>query len=164
MSPTPITPSHPWNGRYVIAYFPAGVVHAGVNGGCGQWAIALHRRTGWNLGILWEMPAPHRAAFGAAPLPIHVFCLAPDGRIVDVEGAREATDMKRLYRAIPEVTGRLAVETYATEARYRTAIRDHPGLEADEAQIASIGRLMRESPAFLNLLTGLAGYDRDVAA
>lgn len=142
----------PSGDRYIVRYFPFDVVHAALNGGCGQWALALHRRTGWRLAILWEVPAPIRRALGTEPVPVHVFCLAPDGRAVDVEGAHELEALKRHTREFAPVTGRLELEAYASEAQYDAAIAKARNLRADAGRIAEAARTMESSPAYRHLI------------
>jgi hypothetical protein len=64
---------------------------------CASLALALQTLTGWQLAILWGNGSLDDWGSGPEPTPAHVFCLDPDGRAVDAEGARSLGELKAAF-------------------------------------------------------------------
>jgi hypothetical protein len=83
--------------RYDTTYFPENIVRDGVCGCCHDFAVALHRKTKWPIAALWSVPLTGPKAMFHDPMPVHVFCVAPDGRCVDIEGAHAREELIERY-------------------------------------------------------------------
>jgi hypothetical protein len=80
-------------------YFEESLVRDGVGGCCHDFALALHRRTGWPLVVVWKQPVIDAFTICHKPSLLHVALRAPDGRAVDIEGAHDVDAMVASYAA-----------------------------------------------------------------
>lgn len=141
---------------YDTTYFPEKIVRDGVSGCCHQIAYALHARTGWPIGVLWRDPVDDPRTICREPDPLHVFCLAPDGRAVDIEGARTPAAMIDRWRPSARRHKSLRIESYADIARYERAMNEsQPMLIPSDFAVACADAELAKSAAFLELIAEL---------
>jgi len=143
--------------RFRIGYFDEATVRAAVGGCCHDFALALHRRTGWPVAAVWKDPAGDRFTILFEPTAVHVFCVAPGGLAVDAEGARDIADMARSFCPAHEDVARYRSEVHGDEAAWsEAASRAAEALMPRERGIAAAEAVIAASPAFLSLLAELA--------
>ena len=145
---------------YDTTYFPESIVRDGVNGCCHQVAYALHARTGWPIGVLWRDPVDDGHMIFREPEPIHVFCLAPDGRAVDIEGARLQADLIARWRLSARRHKALRIEGYVDIAQYEHAMNESwPMLIPSAFAVRCADAELTKSETFLKLVAELRGAD-----
>jgi hypothetical protein len=150
-------PRHPFDTRY----FPEQTVRDAVGGCCHDFALALHRRTGWMLACIWKDQIPDRFTICSRPVPSHMFCIMPDGRGVDAEGVADISDILGRYddQSRPN---RQRLETYEDESAYREAVQrlededfDAHVLRPREHGIKAADAVIADSREFLELVDSL---------
>jgi len=125
-------------------YFSEDIVRDAVGGCCHDFAFAVHRRTGWPIGCLWKDPIVDEYTLSRHPMPIHLFCVTPDGRAVDAEGLTDLAELPR-HR----------IERHGTEAQWaRVAEEEHYAarLAPREYRIEAAEKVIAGSDRFLALL------------
>jgi hypothetical protein len=148
------------------AYFDEQAVRGGLSE-CGhEFALALHRRTGWSIGVLWRnQPRPDGRHAGEdaseTPLVVHVFCVAPDLVAVDAEGACEFEAMGKRWARDTEDLARLSIEIRYNRGSYERSLHatgsaENQSLAGNEAGIQAADNLIAQSPAFLELVASLS--------
>lgn len=145
---------------YATAYFPDSVVRDGVRGCCHQFAYAIHTRTGWKLAVLWRDPVIDAFTIDPHPSPLHVSCLTPNGRAVDVEGVCPTHAMIERWRS--SGCGHAGLRIYAYDrAGYETAIGGvAPMLIPGDFAVQCAETEIAKSPAFLALIAELQNEER----
>lgn len=141
-------------------YFDESTVNAAVGGCCHDFAIALHRMTGWPIACLWRDSMKDVFSITDEPTPLHVFCVAPDGRAVDVEGAADFDAMTARYSPYKRDRERSRVEIHGSEAdweRVTTDISTAASLAPRDHRIEAAAAVIPESAKFLDLIAALAG-------
>ena len=134
------------------AYFAPDDARLAVSGCCHDFALALSRMTGWRLAVLQRLPAGDGFDLSDCPVPVHVFCVTPDGLAVDAEGAGDPAALMRRWD-----TGRgrwFSTEEFEDEAAYAAAMAGGP-LAPREHGTQAAARLIAASPAYLALVEGL---------
>lgn len=145
--------------KFNTTYFDEETVRLGIGGCCHDFAIALHRRKGWKLACLWQLPSKHPNALIMDRMPMHVFCILPDGRGIDIEGPDDIEAIKKRFIGW-RTDNEYQVETYLTEKAYEKVILDEPcgsthTLAPREHGIAGAEKVIKESKKFLALLDEL---------
>lgn len=142
------------------SYFPHRILYMGISSGSQDFAVALHRMTGWPIAALWRdapgLSAPHLAT----PLPLHVFCIAPNGKAVDVEGVHSDTRLYETYRGHND-TGRLMILEHGDEKDWEQILTNVSPATMEqmlpyEENVMEIAQAIRESQAFQDLLGTLS--------
>lgn len=139
-------------------YFPEEVVRDAVGGCCHDFALALHRRTGWPVAAVWKDPVGDGHDISMDPRPVHVFCVEPGGRAVDAEGVADLEAARKAYCGHSPDIWRYRIEVHGDEAAWEavTADGEAAALAPRERGIAGAGSVMDASEAFLALIDRLA--------
>lgn len=145
--------------KFNTTYFDEETVRTAVGGCCHDFALAVHRRTGWKLACLWRLPSKHPAAIVTDRLPMHVFIILPDGRGLDVEGPDSVEAINKRFIGW-HTDYEYETETWATEKAYaETMLDEHSSsstrLPPREHGIAGAEKVIKKSKKFLALLTEL---------
>lgn len=142
--------------KFITDYFPENIVRDAVGGCCHDFAYAVHRRTGWQIGVLWRTPIIDQYTINPNSLAIHLFCIAPDGRAVDVEGANSFDYIHKVYDTDHEPE-RYSIRTYNDEQEVTADFdrEDFMQLWPRDHGIEAADRVIDQSPAFLRLLENL---------
>jgi hypothetical protein len=143
-------------------YFDEKTVRDGVSGCCHDFALAVHRRTGWRIGVLWHTwPKPEKPYdLYFSPLVSHVFCVAPDGRAVDVEGVFEIDALIKRWARDERDLKRLSVVYHDDQASYDASLEKAESAENQrmmgrDFRIEAAESVIAKSAAFLELLASL---------
>ena len=143
-------------------YFPEDIVRNGINGCCHDFAFALHRQTCWKIGALWSDPIIDKFTIFTDPSPVHLFCYAPDGRPVDVEGPHRMKDFLTTWtRTDRPVTMRLAL--YENEAAWVAAAEDNSMAQLllpNDYKIENATACLKASDKFQSLIRTLQPASR----
>jgi len=151
--------------RFRTGHFPEAVVRAAVGGRCQDFAVALHRMTGWPIAALWKHPAGDGFDLSFDPVPVHVFCVEPSGRAVDVEGLSSFDDLTKAYCRREADLGRHAVEIHGDESGWLMAARLRGSDMADfaESAVNEADDVIRASESFLRLVESLQAAAGDTS-
>jgi hypothetical protein len=139
---------------YSTEFFDESTVKAAVGGCCHDFAIALHRMTGWPIACLWLDTRNDGFCINDEPSPRHVFCIAPDGRAVDVEGAASFEVLKGRYLRSSE-TDRCRVQVHGTEHDWELVARSNSNattLMPRENGIQAASEIIQSSEPFSQLV------------
>lgn len=140
-------------------FFPQSIVRDAVGGCCHDFAIALHRRTGWPLAAIWRHPVNDGYALSTEPVPVHLFCIEPGGRAIDAEGLRNLATIRRAYARDAARLERLRVEIHGDETAWVAVAAEREEarcLAPCEHGIAAAEAVISGSEAFQALLERLA--------
>lgn len=149
--------------RFNTTYFDEETVRLGVGGCCHDFALAIHRRTGWTLACLWREPSDHPKALILDRMPMHVFCIMPDGRGVDIEGPDQVEAINKRFIGW-RTDDRHTLETYKSEADYeKTMLGEFSSsvhaMAPREHGIAGANKVINKSKQFLDFLREHGGPD-----
>lgn len=144
---------------YDTTYFSEEDVRTAVNGCSHDFALAVHRRTGWKIGSIWNMPILDDFTIQKDPTPAHVFVYCPDGRPLNAEGIGEIETMKLIFGSHGRAK---SVLDFANEAEYTKKMSEDADslaymLVPKEYRIAGAEKVISNSPGFLALIASLQG-------
>lgn len=106
------------------------------NGFCDALAVAMNRRHGWPIEVAhWGDPG--RNNFNLS----HAWAVMPDGRAVDVLGARPREDMLRMHHV-----GGAKLRRFPDEASYDKFLHEHGEMPYGQDTYESAGRLADRFP------------------
>ena len=134
------------------SYFAPEDARLAVRDCCHDFAIALSRMTGWRLAVLQRLPVGDGFDLSPDPVPVHAYCISPDGLAVDAEGATDVGEL--LARWKPDGSRKLAAQEIGDERAYAAFMSDGP-LAPRERGIEAAVRLIASSPGFLALVETL---------
>jgi len=139
-------------------YFDEETVRMAVGGCCHDFAIAVHRRTGWPIACIWLDPIRDEFSLSNEPAPLHVFCIAPNGQAVDVEGAEELDAAIARYCRCAEERSMARVEVHGAEQDWERVSLERStamSLRPREHGIEAADKVISDSQSFLELVRTL---------
>lgn len=106
-----------------------------LSGGCYGMAIALHERTGWQIGCLSVVWAHARNPEMAYRSVAHACVIRPDGMLVDAAGISSEADLRRRYLEKDHLTIESAsfVEVGTPEGMLELLAAEYPAAFVEEA-------------------------------
>ena len=143
-------------------YFMEHIVRDGVGRCAHDFAYALSEMTGWKIGVLWQ-----EREKASRKIPVHIFCIAPNGQSVNVEGARSIDRLKEIYGdPYFRADRKLTFASYNTITDFTAAMANNTyanSLKPHNHSIATTRSIIAATPKFLQLIGTLKSKSRSTA-
>lgn len=143
-------------------YFMEHIVRDGVGRCAHDFAYALNEITGWKIGVLWQDREK-----ASRKIPVHIFCIAPNGQSVNVEGAKSIDRLKEIYGdPYFRADRKLTFASYNTIVDFSAAMANNTYAQSfrpHDHSIAATRSIIAATPKFLQLLATLKSKSRSNA-